>query len=110
MDPARLIALTVVALLFGALIFWCAWITVRDMIAGVRALDHRAGDLDRLIAHMTAEAEQRDALIELGFTDAELMCNSVTVDEATGFPTTHYDIPRTVIEAHAVRMISRLRP
>lgn len=107
MDPARLIALAVTTLLFGALIFAWAWITVRDTIAGVRALDHCASDLHRLVSHMAAESAQRDALIELGFTDAELACNTVTVDDATGFPTTHYDIPRAAIEARATQIMSR---
>lgn len=109
---SRTIALTLAALGVVWFVGWLAWWAVSAWLAARASARHwvTRGEhqLRRSLELARENAAQREALLELGFTERELRMNhSVVHDPETGFPTTIYHISSDRIAAHAAAVMRR---
>ncbi|WP_074376917.1 hypothetical protein [Mycobacteroides abscessus] len=109
---SRTIALVVLSAAAALFVCWLAWWAVSDWLSArasarywVTRGEHQ---LRRSLELAQERADQREALLELGFTERELRMNhSVVRDPETGFPTTIYHISSERIAAHAAAVMRR---
>lgn len=109
---SRTIALVVLSAAAALFVCWLAWWVVSDWLSArasarywVTRGEHQ---LRRSLELAQERADQREALLELGFTERELRMNhSVVRDPETGFPTTIYHISSERIAAHAAAVMLR---
>ncbi|SKR61705.1 Uncharacterised protein [Mycobacteroides abscessus subsp. abscessus] len=109
---SRTIALVVLAAAAVGCAVWLAWWAVSAWLAARASARHwvTRGEhqLRRSLELARENAAQREALLELGFTERELRMNhSVVRDPETGFPTTIYHISADRIAAHAAAVMRR---
>ncbi|NOS03130.1 hypothetical protein [Mycobacteroides abscessus] len=109
---SRTIALVVLAVAGAGCAGWLVWWAVSDWLAARAAARHWVtrgqNQVRRQLELAKAHAAQREALLELGFTERELRINhSVVHDPETGFPTTIYHISSDRIAAHAAAVMRR---
>lgn len=109
---SRTIALVVLSAAAALFVCWLAWCAVSDWLSArasarywVTRGEHQ---LRRSLELARENAAQREALLELGFTERELRMNhSVVRDSETGFPITIYHISSERIAAHAAAVMRR---
>lgn len=58
-------------------------------------------------AELKAERDQREALLELGFTEQDLMLNHLVLDDERGWRTVEYTFPHDEIAARAAEVLQR---
>ncbi|SKL10400.1 Uncharacterised protein [Mycobacteroides abscessus subsp. massiliense] len=109
---SRTIALVVLAVAAALFVGWLVWLAVSDWLAARAAARHWVTrgqhQLRRSLELARENAAQREALLELGFTERELRMNhSVVHDSETGFPITVYHISSDRIGAHAAAVMRR---
>lgn len=109
---SRSIAMVVAAAAAAGFVGWLVWWAVSDWLSARAAARHWVTrgqhQLRRSLELAREKAEQREALLELGFTERELRMNhSVVRDSETGFPITIYHISSDRIAAHAAAVMRR---
>lgn len=109
---SRTIALVVLAVAGAGCAGWLVWWAVSDWLAARAAARHWVtrgqNQVRRQLELAKAHAAQREALLELGFTERELRMNhSVVYDPETGFPTAIYHISSDRMAAHAAAVMRR---
>ncbi|WP_074344614.1 hypothetical protein [Mycobacteroides abscessus] len=109
---SRSIAMVVAAAAAAGFVGWLVWWAVSDWLSARAAARHWVTrgqhQLRRSLELARENAAQREALLELGFTERELRMNhSVVRDSETGFPITIYHISSDRIATHAAAVMRR---